>query len=63
MAKKLKIQQPQLTGKAYSNCLQCKNGTEVEYSLIDCKKMSRFPALPNCLFRKLSCIYFTKVNS
>ena len=62
MEKKLKIQQPQLTGKTYSNCLQCKNGTEVEYSLIDCKKMSRFPALPNCLFRKLSCIYFTKVN-
>ena len=63
MAKKLKIQQPQLTGKAYSNCLQCKNGVEVEYSLIDCKKMSRFPALPDRLFRKLSCIYFTKVNS
>ena len=63
MAKKLKIQQPQLTSNPYSNCLQCKNGTEVEYSLIDCKKMSRFPALPNCLFRKLSCIYFTKVNS
>ena len=63
MAKKLKIQQPQLTSKPYSNCLQCKNGTEFEYSLIDCKKMSRFPALPNCLFRKLSCIYFTKVNS
>lgn len=63
MAKKLKIQQPQLTSKAYSNCLKCNNGTEVEYSLIDCKKMSRFPALPNCLFRKLSCIFFTKVNS
>ena len=63
MAKKLKTQQPQLTSKAYSNCLKCKHGTEVEYSLIDCKKMSRFPALPNCLFRKLSCIYFTKVNS
>ena len=63
MAKKLKIQQRQLTSEAYSNCLQCKNGVEVEYSLIDCKKMSRFPALPNCLFRKLSCIYFTKVNS
>lgn len=52
MAKKLKIQQQQLTSESYSNCLQCKNGTEVEYSLIDCKKMSRFPALPNCLFRK-----------
>lgn len=63
MAKTLKTQPNQLTSKSYSNCLQCKNGVEVEYSLIDCKKMSRFPALPNCLFRKLSCIYFTKVNS
>ena len=43
MAKKLKIQQPQLTSKPYSNCLQCKNGTEVEYSLIDCKKDVEVP--------------------